>query len=528
VRDKDTVAMYIRISAEDENDGESNSIKNQRELLTAFVKKSADISVCELLEFCDDGYSGVSFDRPNVKIMLDKVRKGEINCIVVKDFSRFGRNYIEVGDYLEQVFPFLGVRFISVNDHYDSDNDYNSIGGIEVALRALIYDLYSKDLSQKVKTALTAKKKRGENTSPFAIYGYKKSAENKNALVIDDEAAQIIRQIFGLAVSGKRAKEIAQILNERNTLSRNEYKASKGDGRDWVRVSKIGTFWKDSDIRKIVFDKRYTGVAIGNFYERKSIGKAEYKLVPKEDWIVVPNAHPAIITNDEYEKAQKMFERVPRKKTLQKERLLYNKVRCHNCNHAMRRIRGKYPVYICDTPVSIYSPNCFNGKILESVIEETLLSAIQAQAVLFEKTEKSRKKQHKVFENKLDGMRKSIRQYEDTIKKLTAARQDYYESYKDGNITKDDYLFNRESCNKQIEQMTAKIDELTEKLNNASVVANQTSEIDNEWQNSTGITELSRELVDTLVDSIIVYDTDRIEIRWKCADSVAKEDLKNV
>ena len=521
MRDNYTVALYIRLSAEDENEGESNSIKNQRDLLTAFVKENADISGYTLLEFCDDGYSGVNFDRPNVKVMLDKVRRGKIHCIVVKDFSRFGRNHIEVGDYLEQVFPFLGVRFISVNDHYDSEKDYNSIGGIEVALRTLIYDLYSKDLSQKVKSSLTAKKKRGETTSSYAIYGYKKATDNKNRLVIDDDAAQVIRQIFELAVSGKRAKEIAHILNGQNTLSRNEYKALKGNGRDWVRVSKIGTFWKDSDIRKIVLDKRYTGVAIGNFYERKSIGKAEYRLVPKEDWIVVPDAHPAIITNDEYEKAQKIFERVPRKKSPTKERLLYNKVRCHNCNHAMRRIRGKSPVFVCDTPVSIHSPNCFKGKIQESVIEETLLSAIKTQAVLFEKAEKSRKKQHTVFENKLDGIKKAIRQFEDTIKKLTATRQDYYESYKDNKISKDEYLLNRESCNKQIEQMTARIEEITEKLNNASDVANQTSVIESEWQNSMGIKELNREIVDALVDCIIVYDNNSIEVRWKIADGYA-------
>jgi len=518
VRDDYTVALYIRLSAEDENDGESNSVKNQRDLLTAFVKKNAELSGCKVIEFCDDGYSGVTFDRPNVKKMLERVRKGEIKCIVVKDFSRFGRNYIEVGDYLEQVFPFLGVRFISVNDHYDSDVDYNSIGGIEVALRALIYDLYSKDLSAKVKSALTAKKRRGESTSPYAIYGYIKSAKNKNRLEIDEEAAKIIRQIFELAISGKRAKEIAMILNTQNTLSRNEYKASKGDGRDWVRVSKIGTFWKDSDIRKIVYDKRYTGVAIGNYFERKGIGRSEYRLVPKEDWIVVPNAHAAIITDEEYEKAQKMLERVPRKKSTEKERFLFNKVRCHHCNHAMRRNRGKHPAFVCSTPISIYSPNCIQGGIPENVIENALLSAIQNQALLFAKTEKSRQKQHKALHNKLSDIQKSIRQFENTIQSLEAARQEHYEDYKDERITKDEFLFHREACNNQIEGLTANIAVLTEKLTNASSVAEQTTAINSEWQNSIGITELDRAIVDALVDSIIVYDSEHIEIRFKFAD----------
>ena len=518
MRDDYTIALYIRLSAEDENEGESNSVKNQRDLLIDFVKKNPDFSGCPLLEFSDDGYSGVTLDRPNVKVMLDKVQKGEINCVVVKDFSRFGRNYIEVGDYIEQVFPFLGVRFISVNDNYDSDNEYSSIGGIEVALRTLIYDLYSKDLSQKVKSALIAKKSRGESTSPYAIYGYAKATDNKNRLEIDEEAATVIRQIFELAISGKRANEIALILNAQNTLSRNSYKASKGDGRDWIRVSKIGTFWKDSDIRKIVIDKRYTGVAIGNFYERKGIGRNEYRLVPRENWIVVPNAHPAIITDKEYEEAQKMLIRLPRKKSPVKERFLFGKVRCCNCNHAMRRNRGKNASFVCATPISVYSPNCVQGEISESVIEETLLSAIQTQAKLFAKTEKSRLKQHKALVEKMNDIRKSIKRCEDTVQKMVVAKQDYYDNYKDEKITKDEFLLKRESCNKQIERMTASIVELTEMLKNYSDLADQNTELNSEWQNCIGINELNREIVDALVDSIIVYDSEHIEILWKFAD----------
>lgn len=513
-----TIALYIRISSEDGNDGESNSIKHQRDLLTDFVKRNFEFKRCNFLEFCDDGYSGVNFDRPNVKTMLRKARTGDINCIVVKDFSRFGRNYIEVGDYIEQVFPFLGVRFISVNDNFDSDNGCNSIGGLEVALRALIYDLYSKDLSQKVKSALKSKKSRGESISPFAIYGYFKASDCKNKLAVDDEAAKVVRQIFELAITGKRAMEIAKILNAQNTPTRNKYKSLAGSDRDWCKVSKIGAFWKDSDIRSIVADKRYTGTAVGNMYERKCIGRSGYRLVPKEDWIVVPNAHEAIVTLEEYEMAQRMLKPAPRKKTLPKERILYNKVRCHNCNHAMRRSRGNPPSFLCSTPVSIHSPNCFQGKISETVIEQVLLSAIQTQAKLFNKSEQSREKQRRVREVKLENIQKTIKQLEETIQKLNVAKHDYYESYKDDKISKDEFLSNRESCNQQIEMLNANIAELAEKLNNGTHAANQSSTMDNEWKNSNDVTKLNKEIVDTLVDSIIVYDSECIEILWKHAD----------
>ena len=513
-----TVSLYLRLSSEDENEGESNSIKNQRDLLTQFVSKHNELSHCRLLEFCDDGHSGTNFDRPNVKKLLEKVRNHEVNCIVVKDFSRFGRNYIEVGDYLEQVFPFLGVRFISVNDNYDSDNKNGTIGDIEVAIRTLIYDLYSKDLSQKVKSGLNAKKSRGEFLSSFAIYGYKKSADNKNRLEIDDEAAKVIRQIFELAIAGKRAREIAQILNAQNTLARNEYKALTDCDRDWNRVSKIGSFWKDSMIRKIIIDERYVGTAIGNKYERKCIGSGEIRLTPKESWIVVPDAHPAIVTQDEFQKAQKILERLPRQKAPAKERYLYSKVRCHHCNHAMRRNGGKNPRYCCDTPISIYSPDCVQGEIPESIIEEVLLSAIQTQAKLFGKAEKTRQRRHRAIEAKMSDMRQSIRQFEETVQRLNARKQEHYENYKDGKIAKDEYMFMRESCNKQIDEVTESIAELTEKLIRSVTMTEQKSATNNEWQNCVDISELNREIVDALVDSIIVYDSEHIEIVWKFAD----------
>ena len=182
------MAIYIRLSIEDENIGESNSIKNQRDLLTSFIKSNNEFTDCELLEFCDDGYSGTNFNRPQISKLLQMVRKGAIDCIIVKDFSRFGRNYIEVGDYLEQVFPFLDIRFISVNDNYDSSKNYSSLGGIEVALRTLIYDLYSKDLSVKCKSGIVSRWKRGEYISNYAFRSEEHTSELQSHSVISSAA----------------------------------------------------------------------------------------------------------------------------------------------------------------------------------------------------------------------------------------------------------------------------------------------------------------------------------------------------
>ena len=197
-----TVALYIRLSQEDDNIGESNSVKNQRDLLIDFAMKHPDLSKGKPLYFIDDGYSGVDFNRPAVTNMLEQVRTGKIQCVIVKDFSRFGRNYIEVCGYLEQVFPFLGVRFLSVNDFFDSNDNKGSSAGIEVGFKTLIHDLYSKDLSVKSKTGKLTKTKKGEHVGGTAPFGYMKSKKVKNTWEIDETAAAIVYKIYALALDG--------------------------------------------------------------------------------------------------------------------------------------------------------------------------------------------------------------------------------------------------------------------------------------------------------------------------------------
>ena len=192
------LAEYLRLSIEDgdvisdDSKGESNSIHHQRALLTHYRDENNLCPGLSVMEFVDDGYSGTNFERPAVKEMLSFVRAGKIRCILVKDISRFGRNYLEVGDYIEQIFPFMGVRFIAVNDGYDSDDYIGTTGGIEVAFRSLLYDLYSKDLSVKMNSTLKIRRKRGDFIGPRAPFGYQFSA-NKKILAVDQVAAEYVR-----------------------------------------------------------------------------------------------------------------------------------------------------------------------------------------------------------------------------------------------------------------------------------------------------------------------------------------------
>lgn len=240
------IALYIRLSAEDSRVG-SFSIENQKRVLHQYADAMEGIPRAEVLEFVDNGYSGTNFERPAVQELLDKVREGAVNCIIVKDFTRFGRNSIEVGYFMERVFPLYGVRFISLNDNFDSDTLHGDTGGINVAFQYLISEFYSRDLSVKYKTAKYVKFRRGEYQSVICPYGYQKGADGR--LEPDEETAPNVRLIFELAGRGCSSNKIIQELYAREIMTPGEYKASKG--RKLHDVSRSHRIWQRTAIRNI-------------------------------------------------------------------------------------------------------------------------------------------------------------------------------------------------------------------------------------------------------------------------------------
>jgi len=215
-------ALYVRISKDDGDKAESDSIINQKELIKDFIRSMPEIHLCS--ERVDDGFSGVDFLRPDFEAMMDDIRAGKINCVIVKDLSRFGRNYIEVGKYLENIFPFLGVRFISVNDQFDSAKKRTDAEELILPFKNLINDAYSRDLSVKIRSQLLVKRKNGDYIGNFAVYGYTKSPENKNRLVVDEYASSVVRDIFRWKLEGLSGQAIANRLNAKGELSPMEYK----------------------------------------------------------------------------------------------------------------------------------------------------------------------------------------------------------------------------------------------------------------------------------------------------------------
>ena len=274
---KQQVAIYLRLSQEDMDKrtsqikDESNSISAQRLLLTRHLDLDPLLSRLPRLEFCDDGYTGTSFDRPQFSRMIEQVKHGEISCIVVKDLSRFGRDYLEVGDYLEHIFPFLGVRFVAVNDHYDSMKHSGKTIGMDVAFKNLIYDYYCKDLSKKVKSAMGMKQREARYVS-CAPYGYQICPTEKHQLVIDQEAAVIVRRIFLDVIAGKTTSQIAKELNSESVATPAEHKSIRR------RADRKAPQWTHHMILNIIENLKYTGTMVNHTREsrhiRDEIGRA--------------------------------------------------------------------------------------------------------------------------------------------------------------------------------------------------------------------------------------------------------------
>ena len=265
-------ANYLRFSVDDGNTSDSESVSNQRDLLDWFISANEDLRSGETLEFVDDGFTGTNFQRDGFTSMMEAVKARRVDCIIVKDFSRLGRNYIEVSDYIDQIFPFLGVRFIAVNEQYDSKT-VNAALGVDMAMKNIIYDLYSRDLSKKVRSARKSLMKKGDYIAPFAIYGYTNKQEKKR-LVVDPTSAEVVKHIFGLATDGVKARQIAIRLNDEGIATPNEYNRLKSAEKQHYVPVDTAPLWTADIVRRILQDERYTGKMVCGKYttvKRKAI-----------------------------------------------------------------------------------------------------------------------------------------------------------------------------------------------------------------------------------------------------------------
>ena len=301
-------ALYLRLSESDGDLGidgkdESNSIENQRLLLQSYLTARNDMDG-EVVEYVDDGYSGTNFNRPAFKQMIEDAKKGKIDVILVKDLSRLGRDYIVTGDYIEQIFPMIGVRFIAVNNGYDTAEHNSGVMGFDVAVNNLINTFYSRDLSKKIKSGISSKWRRGVSTSSHAPYGYDKSKTEKGKYVVDPEAAKIVRLIFEKAADGLKTREIARILNEIGVLPPWEYLVKHNGWKPRKMITpESERLWDCTKVSAIIRKYDYTGAMVIGRRRPTSVGGKNMRVKPKSEWTIVEDVNEPIVSKELFEQA---------------------------------------------------------------------------------------------------------------------------------------------------------------------------------------------------------------------------------
>lgn len=284
---KGKIAGYYRLSIEDGDiKAESSSITNQRLLIKRYIAEHPILADYEYCEFYDDGISGTTMNRPGMQAMLAQIRQKEIRCVIVKDLSRFSRDYIELGTYMEQIFPFMGIRFISIAEHYDSQNYIGKTADLDIGFQSLLADFYCKDISEKVKSSVMAKKNQGKYATGSTPFGYEKNGNNPNELLIVQEEADIIRHIFELSLSGKNLTQICRVLNDEKIMTPLEFKnLRKKQNRKELQQER--KYWQPGIVRNMLANESYIGNMVYNKSVQAEVGGSRTIVKPREEWKVL-------------------------------------------------------------------------------------------------------------------------------------------------------------------------------------------------------------------------------------------------
>lgn len=527
------VAIYLRLSKEDGDFSlssgkktESDSISNQRELISNYLKEHPEFEITG--EFCDDGYTGTNFERPDFIRMMEAVKSKAVNCIIVKDLSRFGREYIGVGNYIEKIFPQLGVRFIAINDHYDSASSNSSTDGIILPFKNLINDSYSRDTSIKVRTHLDVKRRRGEFISSFAVYGYLKDPENKNQLLVDDYAAKVVRDIYKWKIEGLSPDKIAQRLTGMGISSPMEYK--KSCGIRYACSFKTGkqAQWSHVAVRRILQNEIYTGVlaqgkrTTPNYKVKKSIYK------DKGEWARVEDTHEVIITRKEFDLVQQLMLEDTRSAPEGDAIYPYSgRIFCGDCGGAAVRKSvstggKKYAYYVCAANKADCSV-CSKHSIREDALDAAVLATVQAHIeVILNMDEALGQIESLTWEKReLNKIEANITIQLSVVDKNAALRMGTYEDLKDGIITREEFLTLKEEFTQRIREAERTTEQYERDKNSILSGFNDQQGWLAQFREYKNISEMTRRIVVNLIERINVFENQEIEVVFKQKDQFA-------
>ncbi len=521
------LVMYLRISVEDkehpaEGKEESNSIINQRNLLRDYIGGKEELVRYPVTEVCDDGYSGINLERPGMKHLLEMVKKQQVGCIIVKDFSRFGRDYLTVSDYIDQIFPFMGIRFISVNDHYDSAACNGMTSGLDVAFRNVVYGYYSQDLSFKVKSAKRAKAQNGDFTGSFAPLGYQKMPQNRNKLVVEPEGAAIVRKIFLLAGEGMSVLQITRRLNQEHIPTPCQIKNKQGKFHKWWNGKGKERIWDDGVVRNILRDERYLGKNVYGKWDCTKVKDHHVHRIPSEDWIKVEHCHEPIISEAEFAAARESAgEYIQEKWRMPTIHLFSGKIQCEVCGHSLRYFKATTPYFRCMTRKYVGECSCMNGRIKEDELEVTVLSAIRlyVKVLLDQRVLQEQGNGGGV----LSSLRKQLATMQVDNEKSKEQKALLYDQFADGKISREEFRKRQEAITHRQDDLQQRYDKLQKELSHLECITDAGKVQKKQWEDYLGAEKLTRGMVKALVDCIYVHQDGSIRIQWKFGDGVMGE-----
>ncbi len=526
-----SVGIYIRLSKEDSGKNNQNTVENQQKLLEDYVKDKPDMKVYEV--YIDNGFSGTNFERPAFQKMMEDAKRGRINCIIVKDLSRFGRSYLETGNYLEKIFPFLKIRFISVTDHFDtltasSENGGALSNGIEIPLKNIINEVYAKDISRKVGSAIEIKKKEGRYGGGVAPYGYVKSKVVKGRYEIDEEAAEVVRYIFELRFQGYGYCSIVKILNEKGVKSPSAYRYEKGIVKNERMQGKL---WKIYAIQDMLRDEVYLGNMVrGKTHSAMYKGEKRHP-VPRSEWIIVEGTHDPIISKELFDAVQAVNEMKTKehRDKLEKatehpkrENLFRGKIFCGDCGITMGYTSSNQNSmsYYCTNYKENGAMGCVKKRISAKKLEKVILEAIQAHLQIFMESKeaiqsKNRdagiEKKRELLEQEIAELEKKEMQYRQKISSI-------YLDYKDILLTVQEYFMLKEKYQTILSELEADCKGKEQFLNEMQEEYGENMELTHVMEQYAGQMKVSKEMVDSLIERVEVYAKGRIHIVFRFAD----------
>lgn len=516
--------LYLRLSRDDGDKEESNSITGQRELLRDYISQRPELR--EYAVRVDDGFSGSTFERPSFQKMIEDVKAGRTDCIIVKDLSRFGRNYLDAGEYIEKIFPFLGVRFIAVNDHYDSLGDKKASDDLIIPFKNLINEAYCRDISVKIRSQLEIKRKNGQFLGSFATFGYLKDEQNKNKLAVDEYAADIVRDIFKWKLEGVSPQDIADTLNKLGILSPMEYKRSLGMKFTTSFKTNTKALWSAGTVIRILKNPIYTGVLVQGKETTPSYKVHKRITKDESEWIVIEDSHEAIITKIDFNSVQKILKldtrRSPDDEAVQ---LFSGMVFCGDCGASMVRKTvpaggRKYIYYVCSAHKQdkSCSPHRMRDTVLEGIVLDSLKQHIRevvdmSELIEITDTAPLRTAQAQKVQRQLD---KKHEEYE----KLQKLLMSLYENLTDGIIDREEYARLKQSFAIRADETEKQMDALRESLTDIQNHGTENAWTD-EFIKRQGLTALDRAVVVALIDKILIHSDDVLEIIYRWQDEFA-------